>query len=86
MSERSKSADFNDQASEIEDDFRATAIQQIQKRNKQQQQPRSDGSFEITECEDCGDNIGLERLKVAAQNLLCVLCASTRERWKGYRR
>lgn len=47
---------------------------------KPQQLPRQDGTYEITDCVECGDPIGEGRLKVAIKNLYCIYCASAQER------
>lgn len=36
--------------------------------------------FETTECEECGNEIGEKRLKVAIKNTLCIHCATAQER------
>lgn len=74
--------DLIDIASAAETRTRADALNSIRSKCKPQQLPRKDGSYEITECDECGNEIGLGRLKVAAQNLLCVYCASDKEKRK----
>lgn len=36
--------------------------------------------YEITDCDECGNEIGEERLKVAVKNTLCIHCATAQER------
>lgn len=36
--------------------------------------------FEITECDECGNEIGEKRLKVSIKNTLCIHCATAQER------
>lgn len=74
--------DVIDIASARESQDRDDAIYAARLRTKQQQLPLSNGSYEFTDCEECGNEIGLGRLKVAAQNLMCVYCASAKEKRK----
>lgn len=48
----------------------------------QVQQPRADGTYEFEDCEDCGNEIGAERLRLAPANHLCVECATAEEKRK----
>lgn len=72
--------DVIDQASSLEHAATQQAIYQVQRACKPVQTMRPNGTFEFEDCEDCGNEIGLERLKVAIQNQLCVHCATVRER------
>lgn len=69
-----------DVASEVEARARDSAIADVQRKAKPQQVARSDGTFEFEDCEDCGNEIGLGRLMVAARNKLCIHCASALEK------
>lgn len=75
-------ADFLDVASAIEARARASAIAEVQSKVKPQQLPRADGTYEFLDCDECGNEIGLGRLAVAAKNRWCVHCASAKERRK----
>jgi RNA polymerase-binding transcription factor DksA len=80
--DREKITDVSDQATEIETNARDTALADVRAKVKPQQLPRADGTYEFTDCEDCGLEIGEGRLRVAAKNLFCVHCATLRERKK----
>lgn len=75
-----KLTDVVDIAGVAEARDRSAALAAVQRKAKPQQLPRQDGSFEFTDCDDCGDDIGEARLKVAAMNRLCIFCATKRER------
>jgi RNA polymerase-binding transcription factor DksA len=81
--EKEKLTDILDQASEIETRTREGLIADIQARCKPQQMPLPDGSYEFPDCDECGNEIGEGRLKVAAKNLWCVICASAKEKRAG---
>ncbi len=72
-------ADDLDRASAIERHGTDTTVSHIRSKCKPAQLARDDGSFEFTDCEDCGNEIGDGRLRVAIQNNLCVHCASRNE-------
>lgn len=44
-----------------------------------QQFPDDKGEYLIRECVECGNDIGVERLRVAVKNLFCVECVNARE-------
>lgn len=75
-----KLTDVVDIAALTEARERDTSLAEVQRRARPQQAPRSDGTYEVTDCEDCGDQIGEARLRVAVMNRLCVYCAARRER------
>lgn len=52
---------------------------------QQAQVPQADGSYAVTECQECGSDIGEGRLKHAPNNLICIHCAEARERWAKHR-
>lgn len=56
------------------------AVRQIQSQAKQKRLPNRKGVFDDIWCEDCGDEIALERMLVAFNNHLCIYCATKRER------
>ena len=60
--------------------FNDAAVRDARKLAQQDQMPDSEGNYFQYECDDCGDDIGEERLKVAPRNLLCVFCAAKAER------
>lgn len=82
--EADKLTDPSDQASEIEHRSLAIYLHDARKKAKRTQEARADGTYAITDCEDCGDEIGEGRLKVSIKNTICVYCATARER--GIRR
>lgn len=73
-------SDNLDRASELEEQFRSGRIRETQALVKQKQQPLADGTYEITDCTECGDEIGEGRLKAAPNNLICIHCATLAER------
>lgn len=82
LQEREKLADKSDVATETETNARDAALGDIRAMVRPQQVPRADGSYEFTDCDDCGGEIGEGRLRVAAMNRFCVWCASAREKKK----
>ena len=56
------------------------AIREHRLRAQPQQLPDANGHYLIHECLECGEDIGLERLKVATKNLYCVSCVEEQER------
>jgi RNA polymerase-binding transcription factor DksA len=71
-----------DRASELELISTADAIRTVQLKNVQKQVPGPDGLYPSPDCYECGDEIPLGRLQVAANNILCIVCATAAERWK----
>lgn len=69
-----------DVASDVESRARDGAISAATAKAKPQQVARADGTFPVTDCIECGDEIGAERLKVASRNWYCVHCATVLER------
>lgn len=61
-------------------------VRELQKKCRPHQLPRADGTYEFTDCEECGGEIGEGRLKVAIWNHLCVHCAEAQERSNKLRR
>jgi RNA polymerase-binding transcription factor DksA len=80
LPEREKLTDKNDVATEAETHARDSALGEIRRKARPQQLPRKDGTFEFTDCDDCGGEIGEGRLRVAAMNRICIFCATKRER------
>jgi len=75
-------ADPLDRASKLEMDARDDALRDVRMKNKQKQVPGPDGLYPSPDCLECGEPIPLGRLKVAANNILCITCATAAERWK----
>lgn len=51
------------------------------------QEALADGTYEIEECIECGNEIGLGRLMHSIKNTLCIHCATAAEkRMKGIMR
>jgi RNA polymerase-binding transcription factor DksA len=73
-------ADPLDRASELELISTADAIRSVQLRNVQKQLPGPDGLYPSPFCIECDDEIPLGRLQHAANNILCILCATAAER------
>lgn len=74
--------DAHDRASELELATTADAIYRTQKLAVQKQLPGPDGLYPSPDCLECGNEIPLGRLKVAANNILCVFCATAAERMR----
>lgn len=75
-----KIADPADEATRTEMQFTEERIRAASRRTEQKQKPRADGSYAITDCDECGNEIGEARLRVAPNNLHCWHCASMLER------
>ena len=56
------------------------ALREQRKLAVPQQQPDAQGNYKVTECVECGEEIGEKRLKVAIKNLFCIDCATAKER------
>lgn len=82
LPEREKLTDKNDVATEAETNARDAALDEIRRKVKQQQVPGPDGAYPFPDCDDCGNEIGEGRLRVAAMNRCCIHCATKRERNK----
>ncbi|OFV49737.1 MULTISPECIES: TraR/DksA C4-type zinc finger protein [Oligella] len=74
----SKHADFLDQASENELASTELFIAQVRERNKPEQVKNEDGTWQETECIDCGDEIPLARLELG--KVRCVYCQEALEK------
>lgn len=74
--------DESERATSIEMAFTASAVASARKAAKQDQLPGPGGKYAVTECEECGDEIGEGRLRAASRNLLCIVCATKEERRK----
>lgn len=72
-------SDPSDMATQREAEFLSDALVRSRIAVTQKQKPRPDGSYEVTDCEECGSPIGEQRLRVAANNLMCVHCQSDLE-------
>lgn len=69
-----------DQASALEMEAANDALRAIRRASKSAQEARPDGTYAITDCDECGDEIGEQRLAVAIKNTHCIHCASAMER------
>ena len=58
------------------------AIRVVQARNVKKQTPGADGEYPEPDCIECGNEIGIGRLRVAANNVMCIHCATIAERWR----
>lgn len=77
-----KYSDPLDVASRNESIATADAVREQRKLAVPQQIPDAAGNFSVTECLECGDEIGEQRLMVAIKNTLCIYCATEQERRK----
>lgn len=73
-------ADQLDRASELELISTADAIRTVQLRTVQKQLPGPDGLYPSPDCIECFNVIPLGRLMHAANNLLCIHCATAAEK------
>ncbi len=80
-----RTADVSDQASRVEEEEALHRRIAHARKMKRAQEPDSDGNYAILDCDDCGLEIGLDRIKVAIQNTTCVACQTLKERMHGYR-
>ena len=80
--EMEKHTDPLDIASRNESIATEDAIREQRKRAIPQQAPDEHGHYLIHECLECGEDIGIERLKVATKNCYCIECATAQERRK----
>ena len=80
--EQEKYSDPLDVASRNESIATEDAVREQRKKARPQQIPDAAGNFAITECVECGDEIGEQRLRVAIKNTLCIYCATEQERKK----
>jgi RNA polymerase-binding transcription factor DksA len=77
-----KYSDPLDVASRNESIATADAVREQRKLAVPQQIPDAAGNFSVTECLECGNEIGEQRLRVAIKNTLCIYCATEQERRK----
>ena len=80
--EQEKYSDPLDVASRNESIATEDAVREQRKKARPQQIPDAAGNFAITECVECGDEIGEQRLRVAIKNLYCIDCVTAQERKK----
>ena len=80
--EQEKYSDPLDVASRNESIATDDAVREQRKLAVPQQFPDKNGHFAVTECLECGEHIGEQRLKVAIKNLFCWDCATAQERKK----
>lgn len=80
MQEQERCSDFLDTASRNESIATDDAVREQRKLAVPQQFPDEHGNFAVTECLECGEHIGEQRLRVAIKNLLCWDCATAQER------
>ena len=78
--EREKLTDPLDRASQLEMETTEGLLREVQARSKRTQEVRSDGSYEIEECVECGEEITRGRLDAAIKNTICIHCATFAER------
>lgn len=78
--EQEKLTDESDRATRIEQEFTEDSIAEARRKAVPDQMPLPDGSYEVVDCDDCGEPIGEKRLQVAIKNRICIDCATNRER------
>lgn len=79
-----KITDVSDQATAREMENLDISLREHARRVRRSQDARADGTYEITECVECGEDIGEGRLTHAIKNTLCIHCATAAEkRQKG---
>lgn len=71
-----------DRASDLEMANTADAIRAVQLRNEQKQKPLPDGTYAEPDCIECGNEIGIGRLRIASNNVMCIHCATAAEKWR----
>ena len=80
--EQEKYSDPIDVASRNESIATEDRVREQRKLAVPQQFPDEHGHFAVTECLECGEHIGEQRLRVAIKNTLCIYCATEQERRK----
>lgn len=80
-----RTPDVSDQASRVEEEAAMHRAIEHARKMRREQEPRADGTYEFLDCDDCGGEIGLDRIEVSIQNRLCWGCATIREKRRGYR-
>lgn len=78
--ERERLTDVSDRATQVEQETFDAAMGDVRRRLQQDQSPRYDGTYAVEDCDDCGNPIGEGRLRLAPRNLICVHCATAREK------
>lgn len=82
-----KITDTSDLATQREQENLDISLREHARAMKRSQEVREDGTYEFEDCEECGQEIGEGRLKVAIKNTLCIHCATAAEkRAKGIMR
>lgn len=71
--------DIIDQASDLELAQTESHLAKVRKAAKPEQVQNADGSWPQTECEDCGDDIPLQRL-LACGSIRCIHCQEALEK------
>lgn len=75
-------ADEIDRAQNLTMEANLNSVREIQNKCKPVRLPRADGTYENEDCDDCGNEIGIDRMRVAIRNNLCVFCLTKRERFQ----
>lgn len=70
-------------ASHLEERERQAAIAVHRANSKPEQEPNEYGEFEITECVDCGEDIG--EFRVSLGKVRCITCQELKERNSQFR-
>lgn len=80
LPEREKFTDLFDRASQSEQEALDDARAAHARRMKRDQEPDANGVYAVTECVECGEDIGEGRLTHAIKNTVCIHCQTRAER------
>jgi len=80
-----RTADVADQASRVEEEEAMHRRIAHDRKMKREQEPNTEGVYEVLDCDEGGLEIGLDRIQVAIANRHCVTCQGLKERRHGYR-
>lgn len=78
--DREDMADEHDRASRLELLEMEQRLLTARKSARRTQEPDEHGAYLTLDCVQCGSEIGIDRLKVAIKNTLCIDCATWNER------
>ncbi len=79
-----KSCDEIDRANALAEIHNIKSVKAAMRDARPQQVPNADGTYTITRCKECDDEIPLERLKLG--RILCVICQTDLEQRQNGRR
>lgn len=73
-----READNLDRAADLTEELAQAAVADVRRRALPEQSRNADGSWPVTDCDDCGNEIPKRRL--ALGKIRCIYCQSARER------